>query len=492
MVPMTRLSLATLDRVTPSWRPPFDPTSLEVGIVHLGLGAFARGHGLVFTQGAVAATGDTRWGYCGVTQRSRSVLDQLAPQDGLYSVLVRDGSHAVPQVVGTVRDLLFATEEPERLTSLLAAAATRVVTLTVTEKGYRHDPASRRLRADDPDVVADLAGREPVTVVGQLVRGLAARRSADAGPVTLLSCDNLAGNGEVLHDVVTQFAALLPDVGLRDWIEGNVAFPSSMVDRITPATTDQDRADTARLLGLTDEGVVVTEPFSQWVVEDTFAAGRPAWELAGVTLTGDVAPYERIKLRLLNGSHSMMAYLGLLAGHDYIAEAAGDLAIGRAADRFMQDDVTPGLDVPAGFGLGDYQEQLRSRWRNVAIRHLLSQVAMDGSQKIPNRLFGPIRERLASGGQPVAATLGLAAWMRFVSAGSSDDGKPLELDDPLADILRSAVAGTSTPQAVVSALFGVTAVFGDLGDDPAVRELVAGHLDTLTRYGARAAAQAIA
>jgi fructuronate reductase len=488
---MTRLSLATLDQVAPTWRPPFDPASLQVGIVHLGLGAFARGHGLVFTQGAIAATGDTRWGYCGVTQRSRSVVDQLAPQDGLYSVLVRDGSDVVPQVVGTVRDLLFAAGEPERLTALLAAPATRLVTLTVTEKGYRHDPATRRLRADDPEVIADAAGREPLTVVGQLVRGLAARRAADAGPVTLLSCDNLAGNGEVLRDVVTEFCSLLPGDGLRDWVEANVAFPSSMVDRITPATTDQDRADVARLLGLTDEGVVVTEPFSQWVVEDTFAAGRPAWELAGVTLTDDVAPYERMKLRLLNGSHSTMAYLGLLAGHEYVADAAGDPAIAAAVTLLMRDDVTPGLDMPAGFDLSGYQEQLRSRWRNAAIRHLLSQIAMDGSQKIPNRLFGPIKERLAAGATPAAATLGLAAWMRFVSAGRSDDGKPLALDDPLADRLHSAVAGASAPAAVADALFGVTEVFGDLGDDPSVRALVTGHLETLTKHGARAAAQAI-
>ncbi|MDX6213471.1 MAG: fructuronate reductase [Frankiales bacterium] len=491
MVPVTRLSLATLGRVEPSVRPPVDPRSLEVGIVHLGLGAFARAHGLVFTQGAIAAAGDTRWGYCGVTQRSRAVLDQLAPQDGLYSILVREGAHAVPQVVGTVRDLLFAAEVPERLTSLLAAPSTRVVTLTVTEKGYRHDPATRRLQASDPDVVADAAGREPLTVVGQLVRGLAARRSADAGPVTLLSCDNLAGNGEVLHDVVADFCSLLHDDGLRDWIERNVAFPSSMVDRITPATTDQDRSDVAGLLGLTDEGVVVTEPFSQWVVEDTFAAGRPAWELAGATLTDDVAPYERMKLRLLNGSHSTMAYLGILAGYDYIADAAADPAIAAVVTRLMTEDMEPTLSVPDGFDLAAYEAQLRSRFQNTALRHGTAQVAMDGSQKLPNRLFDPIRQRLAAGATPRASTLSLAAWMRFVSAGQADDGRPLPLEDPLAGRLQSAVAGASTPAAVVDALFGVTEVFGDLGDDPAVRELVTGHLDTLTRYGAKAAAQAL-
>ena len=463
-----------------------------MGIVHLGLGAFARAHGLVFTQAAVAATGDMRWGYCGVTQRSRSVIDQLAPQGGLYSVLVRSGTEALPQVVSTARDLLFAGEEPERLTERLAAPSTRVVTLTVTEKGYRHDSVTGRLRVTDPEVSADAAGRPPVTVVGQLVRGLAARRRAGAGPVTLLSCDNLAGNGEVLRSVVLDFCALLPDhVGLAGWVEDHVAFPSSMVDRITPATTPDDLAEAARLLGLVDEGVVVTEPFSQWVVEDTFAAGRPAWETAGVTLTADVAPYERIKLRLLNGSHSTLAYLGLLAGYGYVAEAIADEAIGGAIRRLMADDLAPTLVVPDGFDVGAYQTQLRARWDNTAVRHRLAQIAMDGSQKLPNRLVGPIRERLAAGVDPHAATLGVAAWMRYVSAGVADDGSPLPLDDPLKVRLRAAVGGASNPAAVATALLGVTEVFGDLGEDADVRHLVAGHLDTLTRHGALAAARSL-
>jgi fructuronate reductase len=491
-MPSDRLSLATLPEVDPAWRPPIDPAALDVGIVHLGLGAFARAHGLVFTQGAIAATGDTTWGYCGVTQRSRAVLDQLEPQDGLYSVLVRDGDDARPQVVAVARDLLFAAEEPERLTARLAAPATRLVTLTVTEKGYRHDPATRRLRSGDPDVSADAGGRSPVTVVGQLVRGLAARHSADAGPITLLSCDNLAGNGTVLRGVVFDYCSLLPDGdALAAWISENVAFPSAMVDRITPATTAADLADAAHVLGVTDEGVVVTEPFSQWVIEDTFAAGRPAWELAGATLTDDVAPYEAIKLRLLNGSHSTMAYLGLLAGCEYVADAAHDPAISAAIERLMVDDITPTLTLPDGFDVVAYQQQLRSRWDNSAVRHRLAQIAMDGSQKLPNRLFGPIRERLAEGATPHAATLGIAAWMRFISAGQSDEGTPLPLDDPLADRLRSASAGASSSAAVADGLFGVTEVFGDLGDDPAVRSLVVGHLETLTRYGARAAAHAL-
>ena len=470
---MTRLSRATLDRVASALRPPYDPASLEVGIVHLGIGAFARAHGLVFSQAAMAASGDTGWGYCGVTQRSTDVIDQLGPQDGLYTVLVRDGSSTDLQMVGAVRELLFAANQPDELTARLAAPATRLVTLTVTEKGYRYELSA--------------AGREQTSVVGQLVRGLAARRAADAGPLSLLSCDNLAGNGEVLRRAVLDYGAAV-DAALVAWIADNVAFPSSMVDRITPATTEADLAQAAELLGLRDEGVVVTEPFSQWVVEDRFAAGRPAWELAGVTLTDDVAPYEAIKLRLLNGSHSTLAYLGLLAGHELVFDAIADPAIGHAVTRLMSDDVAPTLAVPEGFDVTAYQLQLRQRWHNQAIRHRLAQIAMDGSQKLPNRLFGPIRERLAAGGVPSAATLGLAAWIRFVSAGVSDSGQPLALEDPLADRLRTAAA---SPRGVMAGLFEVREVFGDLGDDPAVRDLVAGHLDTLTRHGAIAAARAL-
>jgi fructuronate reductase len=488
---MPRLSLATLSRLAPAFAPPVDPRALSVGVVHLGLGAFARAHGLVFTQSAIAATGDTGWGYCGVTQRSRSVLDQLAPQDGLYTVLVRDGATVTPGVVATARELLFAGDSADVLTDRLAAPATRLVTLTVTEKGYRHDPATRQLRTSDPEVLADAAGRSPVTVPGQLVRGLAARRAADAGPVSLLSCDNLSGNGEVLRCVVLGFCDLLPDDGLASWIADNVAFPSAMVDRMVPATTDADRKETATLLGLEDEGVVVAEPFSQWVVQDTFAAGRPAWHLVGATLTADVEPYERIKLRLLNASHSTIAYLGALAGYTYIAEAIGDPAIGVAIERLMAQDMTPTLSVPDGFDVAAYQAQLRERFANAALLHTTRQIAMDGSHKLPVRLLGAIRERLTVGANPRAATLGVAAWMRYVAAGTADDGTPLTLDDPLADRLREAVGGATSPAAVVAALVGVTEVFGDLGDDTTFRSLVTDHLDTLTRYGALAAARAL-
>ncbi|RZS89858.1 fructuronate reductase [Motilibacter rhizosphaerae] len=479
-----RLSLRTLPDVADASAPPLDPSALEVGIMHLGIGAFHRAHQAEFTQDAMAASGDTSWGICGVTQRSRSVLDDLEPQDGLSSVLVRSGSDESLRVNAAVRELRFALDTPDALVARLADPKVRVVTLTVTEKGYRHDPATRRLRTDDAEVAADAAGRPPRTVVGQLVRGLAARRSADAGSVSLLPCDNLPANGKVLAGLVSDFCGLLGDPALAAWVEENVAFPSSMVDRIVPATTDADRSTAERMLGLRDEGVVATEPFRQWVVEDVFAAGRPSWELAGAVLTDDVTPYEAMKLRLLNGSHSTLAYLGALAGREHISDAVADPALAEAVSRMMRDEVTPTLAVPDGFDLPAYEQDLLRRFANPALRHRTLQVAMDGSQKLPQRLVAVARERLATGAQPRLSCLGIAGWMRWVTAGTTEDGRPIVVDDPLADQLAAATAGATTPAVVVDGLLGIRAVFGDdLGVDPEFRSLVLDSLQALTSSG---------
>jgi fructuronate reductase len=485
---VARLNLAALADLPAALRPLVDPRTLGIGIVHLGIGAFHRAHQAVFTEEAIAADGGD-WGICGVTQRSRGVLEQLQPQDGLYSVLVR-GEDASLRVAGAVRDLLFAAEEGERLQALLAAPSTRLVTLTVTEKGYRHDPATGRLRRGDPDVAADLAGEGlPRTVVGQLVRGLQARRAADTGPITLLSCDNLPANGEVLRGLVMNFCAALPEgESLASWIAESVSFPSSMVDRIVPATTDDDRAEAARLLGCEDRGVVVTEPFRQWVVEDHFAAGRPAWERAGAVLTADVAPYEAIKLRLLNGSHSTLAYLGALAGHAHVADAMADPGIAGVVAHLMADDVEPTLTVPDGFDVAAYQRELIERFHNPALRHRTVQIAMDGSQKLPQRLLGTIADRLAAGAEPRHACLGVAAWMRYVWTAQAEDGSPLPVDDPLADRLRQLTADAATPAAVIDALLSLEEVFGaELPSNGRFRALVTDSLEALAKGGVAAA-----
>jgi fructuronate reductase len=455
-----RLSLDTLARVPDAVRPRVDPRSRRIGIVHLGIGAFHRAHQAVFTEDA----GDG-WGICGVSPRSRTVVDELAPQDGLYTVLTRSAAQVDARVVGAVREVRFADA------SRIADPAVRVVTLTVTEKGYRHDPATGRLRLDDDGIRADLAGAPPRTVVGQLVRGLATRRDAGAGPVAVVSCDNLAHNGRTLAGLVSEFVAALPDESLAAWIAAQVSFPSTVVDRIVPATTPEDRAEARRLTGLDDFGTVATEPFKQWVIEDDFPGGRPTWEKAGALLTSDVTPYELIKLRMLNGSHSALAYLGALAGCETIAETMARFA--EVPRRLMSEDVVPTLNVPDGFDIAAYQQQLLDRFANPALRHRTLQVAMDGSQKLPQRLLTTIRARRAAGAEPRWAALAVAAWMRWVCVAP-------ELNDPMADRLRAAVAGAS-PEQVVDRLLAITEVFGDdLREDGVVRDLLVDALQRIT------------
>ena len=459
---VTRLSLAALGGLgsTRATLPPSRSRDDQVGIVHLGIGAFHRAHQAVFTEDAAVATGEDGWGICGATQRSAAVLEQLRPQDCLYSVLERGVGEPTLRVVGQVRDVLFAAEEPERLRSRLADPATRVVTLTVTEKGYRRAPAGG-LDLGDPTVKADLAG-DAGTAVGQLVWGLEARARASGAPVSVLSCDNLTDNGHVLQHLVLDFCNALPSPRgdrLASWVEEHVSFPCSMVDRIVPSTTEADRVEAAALLGLTDEALVVAEPFRQWVVQDRFAAGRPAWERAGADLVEDVRPYEALKLRMLNGTHSLLAYLGALRGHDTIAEAVADDELASAATSYLSEDAAPTLEAPPGQDPAAYGKQVLDRFANPALRHRTRQVGMDGSQKLPVRLLPTIAERLAVGAEPRWATLAVAAWMTCLVADSDARGRPLALEDPLADQLRAAVGGASDPAAVVDRLLGVREVF---------------------------------
>lgn len=480
------LGLRTLHRVAPTHRPPLDPADLSVGVVHLGIGAFHRGHQAVFTEDAMVADGSSAWGICGVTERSDDVVRRLRPQDGLYSLLQRDAERSSLRVVGSVREVLFARDEPDALIDRVAAHATRIISTTVTEKGYHHDPATGHLLTGDEETASDLAGRPPRTVVGQIAWGLDARRRADAGPLTVLCCDNLSRNGATLQGLVEEFCDRLPGGGdhLREWIGQNVTFPSSMVDRIVPATTEHDLAEVVRRLGLQDNAVVTAEPFRQWVLEDNFATARPAYDRAGVLLVANVAPYETVKLRLLNGTNSALAYLGGLAGLETIAEAAVRDELGDLARRLMEDDVSPTIDAPAGLDLAEYCSTVLERFANPALRHRTAQVAMDGSQKLPQRLLDPIRCQLDHGVEPYWATLAVAAWMRYVWAGVSDDGAPLPLQDPLAARLRALTRSAAGPAAVVANLLSLTEVFGeDLPDHVRFRQLLSEHLDRLSRHG---------
>ena len=460
--------------------PPSPVRPTQVGIVHLGIGAFHRAHQAVVTEDAARATGETCWGILGVTQRSASVRDQLRPQGGVYTVLTVGPDGASPRVVGSVTDVVWPAEETARVLAALAAPTTHVVTLTVTEKGYARR-ADGRLDVDvvatDLDVLrreeasagvpgsgapdADVASGETAGVaaatsaVGLLVRGLAARRRSGGAPLTVLSCDNLADNGHVLARLVGEAVdAALPGAegdALRAWLAASVTFPCSMVDRIVPATTPAQRDEVETLLGARDEGLVVAEPFVQWVIEDRFAGPRPAWERGGATLTRDVAPYERAKLRLLNGAHSYLAYAGSLAGHPTIAEAVADPALAAGAQA-LQADALATLDAPDGVDLAAYAQTLLERFANPATGHTTRQVAMDGTQKIPFRWGATLADLLAAQPDAPAArgvVAALAAWAGYVVA---EVGAGRAVDDPRGDELRAVVEGAPDDAAAVRAL----------------------------------------
>ena len=494
----TRLALAALAGLPAEVRPRVDPRGLGVGIVHLGIGAFHRAHQATFTEDAMAAAGGD-WGICGVTQRSDDVVAALAPQDGLYTVAIRDRAGQRLRVTGAVRELLWARADPEGVLDRIAAPTTSVVSLTVSEKAYHHDPATDRLRTGSPDVAADLADGGTRTVVAQLAKGLDRRRRRDGGPITVVCCDNLPHNGRVLARLVSDFVAHrggrtagTENAALLAWIERAVRFPCTMVDRIVPATTAGDREAIAVALGVEDRGPVVTEPFRQWVVEDDFAGPRPAWERAGVTLTADVAPYERIKLRMLNGSHSTLACLGALAGHTYIHKGLASGVLPAVARALMDDDVAPTLDVPAGFHLGAYRDQVLERFANAALPYRTLQVAMDGSQKLPSRLLDTVRARRRAGAEPAVAALGVAAWMRYIAVRCDDRGRRLEVSDPLAEAIAQRLHGRTAPREIAGALLAMTEIFGDeLGGDDLFREVVVEHLERLELDGAEVTASRV-
>ena len=475
-----RLNARTLTALAPAVAKPLRfGGDLETGIVHIGLGAFHRAHQAVYTDDSLNRTPGP-WGICGVSLRSPDTRDALAPQDCLYTVAIRDASGDHLRVIGSITETLVAPEDPAAVLDRLTRPATRIVTITVTEKGYCHEPATGALNRRHPGIQHDLQnpGR-PQTLPGFLVEALDRRRQAGTPPFTVLSCDNLPDNGHVTAGILRQFAELR-DPALGQWIGENVACPSSMVDRIVPATTDEDRETVAQALGLTDAWPVMTEPFSQWVIEDNFPAGRPAWELEGAELVADVRPYELMKLRLLNGSHSCIAYLGYLAGHKTVSDAMADPVFVSFVRALMDEEVTPTLDVPPGADLTRYKAALLERFANPALKHRTWQIAMDGSQKLPQRLLGTIRDRLAAGQPFDRLALGVAAWMRYVG-GVDEQGQPIDVRDPLADRLKT------LPDA--ASLLGVREVFGD--DLPKNSTFVAAVTDALARLKAMGARDAI-
>jgi len=463
--------------------PTYDRTKLRAGIVHLGIGAFHRAHQAFYTEAVLNQFGGD-WGIIGCSLRSASVRDQLAPQDGLYTLVERSGEGEKLQLIGAVLKNLVGPENPAELVSLMAQPDIKIVSMTVTEKGYCHDPATGNLNVLHPDIQHDLKNLEqPKSAIGFLVAALNARFKAGVKSFTVLSCDNLPNNGEVLEKVVVQFAEAISKE-LAVWIRSNTCFPSTMIDRIVPATTAQDRQEVEARLGLRDEGVVVAEPFSQWIIEDKFSDGRPQWEKVGALLVDDVRAFEKIKLRLLNGAHSIMAYTGYLSGFDYISEVMGEPAFVNMVKLYMAREAGETLDAPAGFDIEAYKQQLRDRFSNRALKHRTWQIAMDGSQKLPQRLLESLRMQLQSKGHIDIICLGVAAWIRYVS-GVDEKGNAIEVSDPLAVELRALCdAHRDNAEATVRAVVGIQKIFGpDLINEEVFIATIIGWLEKIYAQG---------
>lgn len=485
-----RLGRANLDRLPPGVRrPAYHRSQVMRGIVHLGLGAFHRAHQAAVIDDCIAA-GSGGWGIVGASLRSPDTRDALAPQDHLYTVAIRSAEGTEHRVIGSLLDSVVARENPARLVGRMVDPAIRIVSLTVTEKGYCHTPQTGDLDERHPDVVHDLDNPDtPRSAPGFIVAALARRRARGHSPFTVLCCDNLAANGHTVQRIVTQFAALR-STDLAKWIADTVTFPCTMVDRIVPETTDADRDAVSSALGMRDAWPVMTEPFTQWVVEDRFTAGRPDLAAAGVELVADVRPFELMKLRLLNASHSALAYLGYLAGHETIADTMQDPHFARLAAQVMEEAAVT-LTMPAGTDLTAYRASLLMRFANPALHHRTWQIAMDGSQKLPQRLLGAMQDRLARNLPIATHALAVAGWMRYVT-GLDEQGRAIDVRDPLAGEF-AALAREAGPVAerLAPALLGVEKVFGPLSAEPRLREAVTAALGRLYKDGARRAVAAL-
>lgn len=423
------------------------PTA-KVGIVHLGLGAFFRAHGAIYIEEAMSHTGGD-WGILGVSLQSPTMRDQLEPQGGTYLALELAPEGERLRHVQSVQGVLVARENPAAVLEAMADPGVKIVSLTVTEKGYCHEPATGRLNRAHPDIAHDLTHALPVSAPGFLVRGLALRHARGLPPFTVLTCDNLPNNGRVVRGVVLDLAHAI-DPALAAWIEAEGRFPATMVDRIVPATKPEDIARVAALAGATDAAPVLHEPFRQWVVEDDFVGcQRPDLAAVGVELVRDVTEYEHMKLRMLNGTHSSLAYLGYLAGHETIADCMADPVMARFVRHLWQAEIIPALTPPEGVSLPDYAAALQARYANPAIRHRTWQIAMDGSQKLPQRILGTLDSNLAAGRPCPGLMLAVAAWMIYVR-GTDLNGQPIEVKDPLAAILRDAATSLDPVGALLS------------------------------------------
>ncbi|SFN36358.1 mannitol dehydrogenase family protein [Mycetocola miduiensis] len=490
---MTRLSNSTLGDLPPDVaRPAYDRATIRPGIVHFGVGAFHRSHEAMFVD-RVLELGRDGWGIVGVgtLPSDRAMKAALVPQDCLYTLVTTspEGTSSA-RVIGSIVEYLYAPDDPASVLARLADPATRIVSLTITEGGYGVTDVTGEFQPHDEATIADLDGlpngAAPRSPLGFITEGLRMRRDVGHMPFTVMSCDNIQGNGIVARTALLAFANHI-DPGLARWIETDVRFPNSMVDRITPATTAQARASVAERFGVDDRWPVLSESFEQWVLEDSFSDGRPPLERVGVQLVDDVEPYEVMKLRLLNASHQAMSYLGLLAGETYVHEVCRDEVFAAFLRGYMEHEARPTLSPVPGVDLDAYCDELMRRFSSEAISDTLARQIVDGSERIPKFLLPVVREQLRTGGPVDRSALVLAAWSRLIE-GRADDGTPLEPVDRRLSDLRAAVAQEASSP---GAFLGLTAVFGDLGSNVRLREAFIAARADLQGLGARGAVERV-
>ena len=453
---MTTIATATLPESVQL--PQYDRSQLRSRIVHFGFGAFHRAHQALLTDRVLNASGGD-WGICEISLFSGDrLMSQLRQQDHLFTVLEKGAHGNQPIVVGAVHECLNAKlDSLPAIIEKFCEPQVAIVSLTITEKGYCIDPASGTLDLTQPRIIHDLEHPAlPQSVPGILVEALSRRRERGLPPFTVLSCDNIPDNGHVVKNAVLGMAEKrAPE--LAQWIAEHVSFPGTMVDRIVPAATDESLAEISAALGVEDPCAISCEPFIQWVIEDNFVAGRPAWEIAGAQMTDNVLPWEQMKLRMLNGSHSFLAWLGYLAGHAHISDCMQDAVLRSAARRLMLDEQAPTLAIE-GVNLTHYADSLIARFSNPALKHRTWQIAMDGSQKLPQRMLDGIRVHLQRGSRWPLLALGVAGWMRYVS-GIDDAGQAIDVRDPLSEKIQALVAGSRNEERV-SALLSLEEIFG--------------------------------
>ncbi len=463
--------------------PTYDRSGIRVGIVHFGVGGFHRAHQAMYLDRLMNLGLAKEWGICGVgvMESDKRMRDALLSQDCLYTMVVKNpDGHYDASVIGSIIDYKYAPDDPEAVIEMMASSNVRIISLTITEGGYNFHHVTGAFDFDNPQVAQDLTGKTaPVTVFGLVVEALRRRKERGIIPFTVMSCDNIQANGDVARAMFCAFAER-KDAALGAWIKAEVAFPNAMVDRITPVTAASDIQQLEERFGISDAWPVVCEPFTQWVLEDHFPAGRPPYEKAGVQLVKDVVPYELMKLRLLNASHQALTYFGYLSGYRYAHEVTQNKLFADFLLNYMKEEAMPTLDPVPGIDLDEYRHTLIERFSNPEVRDTLARLCAESSDRIPKWLLPVIRSRLDAGGDIRRSAAVVASWARYAE-GTDEQGQPIEIVDRLKDSLMTVAAKNRKK---ITAFIENREVFGDLIDEPSFVEAYTSALNSLYEVGA--------